>query len=239
MSRGGSLNWPPPAIAHAAASILRMTLRAALAAAVDAGELRRNVAACVPMPRDVAKPPRKKDVDALDDEQLDRFLITEVTTDGAVRCGTKLSTGCDGASSLPCNGATSTRSVVSYPSTRGSSKPTASSCPTDGKNARSRRRIPIDDETQNLLGAHRDRQHDERVRARGLWRVTSHTCSVSTVGYYSTHPGRRSPYDRRARHTPRNRSRRPPRRRARPAGTRRRAASVRDPPLPRRSKRNA
>jgi hypothetical protein len=55
-------------------SILRMVLRAALADAVESGELRRSPAARVALPRVVAKADRARDVDAWDDEALARIL---------------------------------------------------------------------------------------------------------------------------------------------------------------------
>lgn len=55
-------------------SILRRVLRAALADAVEAGELRRSPAARVPLPRVVAKPDAVKEVEAWDDDDLFRFL---------------------------------------------------------------------------------------------------------------------------------------------------------------------
>ena len=54
--------------------IVRMTLRAAFAAAVQSGELTRNPAAGVPMPRHVERVVCEKEADAWDDDELDRFL---------------------------------------------------------------------------------------------------------------------------------------------------------------------
>jgi len=54
--------------------IIRMTLRAAMANAVASGELRRNVVAHVPMPRDVKRLPKAKDADAWDSDEIERFV---------------------------------------------------------------------------------------------------------------------------------------------------------------------
>lgn len=55
-------------------AIFRMVLRAALADAVDAGDLRRSPAARVAMPRVVAKPDRSREVRAWDEAALAAFL---------------------------------------------------------------------------------------------------------------------------------------------------------------------
>ncbi|MFM2076783.1 MAG: hypothetical protein RJA49_673, partial [Actinomycetota bacterium] len=57
-------------------SIFRMVLRAALADAVDTGELRRSPASRVAMPRVVVKPDLEREVDAWDDAALAKFLAT-------------------------------------------------------------------------------------------------------------------------------------------------------------------
>ncbi|MEZ5231355.1 MAG: hypothetical protein R2749_01395 [Acidimicrobiales bacterium] len=69
LARGGQL-------ARQSIITCRMVLRAALADAVDEGLLRRSPAARVAMPRQVAKPTRKREVEAWTDEQVDVFLGT-------------------------------------------------------------------------------------------------------------------------------------------------------------------
>lgn len=59
--------------------IMRMVLRAALADAVEIGELRRSPAARVGMPRTIAKTDRQRDAEAWTEEELQAFLAT--TTD--------------------------------------------------------------------------------------------------------------------------------------------------------------
>ena len=54
--------------------IFRMVPRAALADAVDSGDLRRSPAARVGKPHKVVKPDRARETDAWDDDELQRFL---------------------------------------------------------------------------------------------------------------------------------------------------------------------
>jgi integrase len=67
LADAGQLSWR-------SIQICRTVLRAALADAVEEGLLGRSPAARVPMPRAVAKPPKKKEVEAWTDEQVARFL---------------------------------------------------------------------------------------------------------------------------------------------------------------------
>ena len=54
--------------------IMRMVLRAALADAVESGQLRRSPAARVGMPRQVAKAEREREADAWTEDEVQRFL---------------------------------------------------------------------------------------------------------------------------------------------------------------------
>lgn len=54
--------------------IFRMVLRAALADAVESGELRRSPAARVGMPKKVVKPGHQRDAEAWTEEEVDAFL---------------------------------------------------------------------------------------------------------------------------------------------------------------------
>lgn len=67
LAQGGTLS-------RRSIQIMRMTLRAAMANAVASGELRRNVAAHVPMPRDVKCLPKTKVADAWDSDEIERFV---------------------------------------------------------------------------------------------------------------------------------------------------------------------
>lgn len=150
--------------------IVRMTLRAALAAAVDAGDLRRNVATRVPMPRDVARQPRSKDADAWDDEQLDRFLIAVGghRWGGPMRLEALYGLRRSELLALHWSDVDLHKRIVSIDA--GLVEVDGELVWSDGKNARSRRRIPVDIETRGALISHRERQREERDRARELWR---------------------------------------------------------------------
>jgi integrase len=67
MAIAGRLSWR-------SIQICRTVLRAALADAVEEGLLQRSPAARVSMPREVAKAPKEKEVNAWTDEQVARFL---------------------------------------------------------------------------------------------------------------------------------------------------------------------
>jgi len=150
--------------------IIRMTLRAALAAAVEAGDLRRNVAIRVPMPRLVVRKPRSKDADAWDDEQLDRFLITVRghRWGGPIRLEALYGLRRSELLALHWSDLDLHTGIVSIDA--GLVEADGELLWTDGKNARSRRRIPVDIETRRVLTAHQERQREERDRARELWR---------------------------------------------------------------------
>jgi integrase len=60
-------------------SVCRTVLRAALADAVEAGDIRRSPAARVPMPRNVVKVRAEREVDAWEEADLQRFLATTAT----------------------------------------------------------------------------------------------------------------------------------------------------------------
>ena len=150
-------------------SIFRMVLRAALADAVDTGELRRSPASRVAMPRVVVKPDLKREVDAWDDAALAKFLATIEghRWDGpfrlAVMYGLRRSELLGlGWSSVDLKKGTVRieRALVEV-----HGRPEWS----DGKNARSRRTIPIDPTMVKALTVHRRFQAEERLAAGAAW----------------------------------------------------------------------
>lgn len=150
-------------------SILRMVLRAALADAVESGELRRSPAARVALPRVVAKPDQAKDVAAWDDEALDRFLtaVEGHRWAGPLRLcalyGLRRSELLGLHWSAVDLGTGRVRVEAALVEVRG--RPVWS----EGKNARSRRTIPIDPQTVRSLAAHRRFQAEERLAAGEAW----------------------------------------------------------------------
>ena len=150
-------------------SIFRMVLRAALADAVDTGELRRSPAGRVAMPRVVVKPDLEREVDAWDDAALAKFLaaIEGHRWDGpfrlAVMYGLRRSELLGlGWSSVDLKKGTVRieRALVEV-----HGRPEWS----DGKNARSRRTIPIDPTMVKALTVHRRFQAEERLAAGAAW----------------------------------------------------------------------
>ena len=150
-------------------AIFRMVLRAALADAGDAGELRRSPASRVAMPRVVVKPDLEREVDAWDDAALVKFLATieghrwEGAFRLAVMYGLRRSELLGlGWSSVDLKKGTVRieRALVEV-----HGHPEWS----DGKNARSRRTIPIDPMMVKALTVHRRFQAEERLAAGAAW----------------------------------------------------------------------
>jgi integrase len=149
--------------------IFRMVLRAALADAVDVGELRRSPAARVPLPKQVVKPPRVREADAWTDDELDRFLTTvephrwgaplRLCATYGLRRSEMLGLGWS-AVDLDAGTIRIEHGLVEV---HGRPEWTA------GKNERSRRTIPIDPTTVKSLAAHRRFQEEERVAAGTRW----------------------------------------------------------------------
>jgi integrase len=160
--------------------IIRMTLRAALTAAVEAGELRRNPAAQVSMPREIARKPRPKETDAWDDKQLDRFLTTVQSHrwGGPIRLETLYGLRKSELLAIHWSDIDLKRRLVTIDT--GLVEADGQLVWSDGKNPRSRRTIPIDADTARTLLEHRKVQQLERQAAAEFWRdndllVATHT----------------------------------------------------------------
>ena len=149
--------------------IFRMVLRAALADAVDGGRLRRSPAARVGMPRQVAKPEREREVNAWDAADLQRFLDTIADHRWAAPLRLAVLYGLRRSELLGLHWtavdvkARTVRVEAALVEVHG--RPEWS----EGKNARSRRTIPIDTDTAKALTTHRKFQAEERLVAGAAW----------------------------------------------------------------------
>jgi integrase len=163
--------------------IVRMTLRAALSAAVKNGVLARNPAAGVAMPRNVDRPSRQKEAEAWDDHQLDRFLAVcrahrwggpmRLEVLYGLRRSELLALLWDNVD-LDAGSVTIRAGLIEAQSGLYSS---------DGKNRRSRRTIPLDDETRQALLAHQRLQGEERQQARELWQDNGLVVATQVGGH--------------------------------------------------------
>lgn len=149
--------------------ICRNVLRAALADAVDEGLLPRSPAARVALPRDVAKPQRVKEADAWSDEEVDRFLAVTAEHRWSVGFRIAILYGLRRSELLALRwDDVDTRSrrlridegLIAVGNT---------AVWTETKNARSRRHIPLDDDTVKALDRHRRQQAAERLVAGPAW----------------------------------------------------------------------
>jgi integrase len=162
MAAAGRLSWR-------SVQICRTVLRAALADAVEEGLLGRSPAARVPMPRAVAKPPKQKEVDAWSDEQVARFLSVSADHRWAVafRLGVLYGLRRSEALALKWDDLDTAKGTLRID--EGLVAVSKGAMWTEAKNARSRRVIPVDDETLRLLARHRKEQAEARLAAGPLW----------------------------------------------------------------------
>ena len=121
------------------------------------------------MPRAVAKPPKVKEVDAWTDEQVGRFLI--VSTDHrwavAFRLGVLYGLRRSEALALKWDDLDTTKGTLRID--EGLVAVSKGAVWSEAKNARSRRVIPLDDETLRALARHRKEQAEERLAAGPTW----------------------------------------------------------------------
>jgi integrase len=164
-----------------------MVLRAALADAVEVGDLRRSPAARVGMPRQVAKPNRQREVDAWTEEQLHRFLeaISGHRWEAPLRLAALYGLRRSELLGLRWSAVDLRKGTVrieqALVEVRG--RPEWS----DGKNARSRRTIPIDPAMAKALAGHRRFQAEERLAAGPAW--SDHGLVVATRHGNPVSPG--------------------------------------------------
>jgi integrase len=156
-------------MARRSIQLLRTVLRAALAEAVEVGDLRRSPAARVPMPKTVAKPDRARVADAWTEAELTRFLESinghrwaspiRVSALYGLRRSELLGLHWSAVDIKKATLRIETALVEVH------GRPVWS----EGKNTRSRRTIPIDDDTVKALAAHRRFQREERLAAGERW----------------------------------------------------------------------
>jgi integrase len=156
-------------MARRSIQIFRMVLRAALDDAVDSGQLRRSPAARVGMPRQIAKADRVREVDAWDPEQLQQFLSTVAghRWSGPFRLAALY--GLRRSELLGLRWATVNLRAGTVRIERALVEVHGRPEWTEGKNARSRRTIPIDPDMVGELKAHRRFQAEERLAAGEAW----------------------------------------------------------------------
>ena len=149
--------------------ICRTVLRAALAEAVEEGLIPRSPAARVALPRSVAKPTKQKEIEAWSAGEIDRFL--EASRDHRWAIGFRLGVlyGLRRSEVLALRWddldakAKTLRVDESLVAVR------TGAAWSDAKNERSRRRIPLDDETIRRFSRRRAEQATERLLAGAAW----------------------------------------------------------------------
>jgi integrase len=160
--------------------IFRMVLRAALADAVEAGQLRRSPAARVGMPRQVTKADREHEVKAWDDDDLQRFLVAVADHRWAAPLQLAVFYGLRRSEllGLPWSAVNLKAGTVRVEQAliEVHGRPEWS----EGKNARSRRTIPIDPGMAKTLASHRKFQAEERLAAGAAWHDSGLVVSTKT-----------------------------------------------------------
>jgi integrase len=149
--------------------ICRTVLRAALSEAVDEGLIPRSPAARVGMPRTIAKETKTKEAVAWDAADVDRFLLATADHRWAVAFRVGVLYGLRRSEVLALRwddldtDAGSLRIDESLVSTN------EGAAWSNAKNERSRRTIPIDDDTMRMFARRRAEQAAERLAAGAEW----------------------------------------------------------------------
>ena len=149
--------------------ICRTVLRAALSEAVDEGLIPRSPAARVGLPRVVAKPVKEKETVAWTAEQVDRFLAA--TSDHrwaiAFRIGVLYGLRRSEVLALRWDDVDTKASTLRIDESLVATNTGAAW--SNAKNERSRRTIPIDDDTMRVFAKRRAEQAAERLAAGSEW----------------------------------------------------------------------
>jgi integrase len=149
--------------------ICRTVLRAALIDDVDEGLIPRSPATRVALPRSVAKPAKVKEIEAWDAAEVARFL--NVTRDHrwaiGFRLGVLYGLRRSEVLALQWNDIDSDAKTLRVDQSLVAVDQGAAW--SDAKNERSRRRIPLDDETLRVLSRRRAEQATERLLAGRAW----------------------------------------------------------------------
>ena len=149
--------------------ICRTVLRAALAEAVDEGIILRSPAARVALPRTVAKPAKVKDIEAWDAAEVTRFL--EATREHRWAVGFRLGAlyGLRRSEVLALHWDDLEVEKQTLRIDQSVVAVSTGAAWSDAKNERSRRRIPLDDETLRALKRRRSEQATERLLGGSSW----------------------------------------------------------------------
>jgi integrase len=149
--------------------ICRNVLRAALADAVDEGLLRRSPAVRVAMPREVAKPARERAVEAWSSKEIDKFLatISEHAWAAAFRLAVLYGLRRSEVLALRWDDFNAKGGAIRVD--KGLVATATGAVWTDAKNTRSRRVIPLDNETVKALTRRKREQAEERLLAGTRW----------------------------------------------------------------------
>ena len=149
--------------------ICRTVLRAALAEAVEEGLIPRSPAARVGLPRTVAKPAKTKEIQAWDSEAVNRFL--DASRDHRWAIGFRLGVlyGLRRSEVLALRWDDVDEKAKTLRVDQSLVAVSKGAAWSDAKNERSRRRIPLDDETFRTLSRRRAEQATERLLAGAAW----------------------------------------------------------------------
>jgi integrase len=158
--------------------ILRMVLRAALADAVESGQLRRSPASRVGMPRQIAKAAREPEADAWTEEEVQRFVAATADHRWAAPIQLCVHYGLRRSELLGLRWSDLDLRNGVVRIERGLTEVNGVRHWTDAKTARSRRAIPIDPAMAAALAAHRRFQLEERLVASAKW--NDHDLVVAT-----------------------------------------------------------
>jgi integrase len=149
--------------------ICRTVLRAALAEAVDEGLIPRSPAARVGLPRAVAKPVKEKDTVAWTEQQVDRFLSVTAEHRWAIafRLGVLYGLRRSEVLALRWDDLDTDKNTLRIDESLVATNEGAAWG--NAKNERSRRTIPIDDDTMRVFARRRAEQAAERLIAGETW----------------------------------------------------------------------
>jgi integrase len=149
--------------------ICRTVLRAALAEAVEEGLIPRSPAARVGLPRTVAKPAKQKEFQAWDGDEMHRFLEASGEHRWAIGFRLGVLYGLRRSEVLALKWEDVDTRAKTLRVDHGVVAVRTGAAWTDAKNERSRRRIPLDDDTVRLFGRRRAEQATERLLAGADW----------------------------------------------------------------------
>jgi integrase len=149
--------------------ICRTVLRAALSEAVEEGLLPRSPAARVGLPRTVAKPVKEKEAVAWNEQQVDRFLAATADHRWAIafRLGVLYGLRRSEVLALRWDDLDTEKQTLRIDESLVATNEGAAWG--NAKNERSRRTIPIDDDTMRVFARRRAEQAAERLAAGSEW----------------------------------------------------------------------